>query len=582
MRRFLLFALPVVLMLVILVSSAGLTLAHVGPFHPGDALFPLQAFTEQKRALLILNPTDRALYYLNLLERRNNDLSAVTGTEDESAALDALDEFLDLSIDALANVPLADLSYLKVRMMALLGDIELTLLPLSVVPSESPGVVDELLAKITTLIAMLAAPQQAQDQSSQLPLNSAAIDAMATAAVEFGAQGVDQNAIDPQTVDFPPGSPGAEHEFFPLSGKHALISCQSCHEMGQYAGTPDQCTDCHLDELPDQHFEGQCSTCHLSTIWTEINFDHSLAQEKDCLTCHTQDKPARHYKGICSACHTVSAWKPASFDHQAAGATDCQSCHKDDRPANHFSGQCSACHSPTNWRNATFNHQAAGATDCQSCHKKDRPANHFSGQCSACHSPTNWRNATFNHQAAGATDCQSCHKDDRPANHFNGQCSACHNTTNWGNATFNHQAAGATDCQSCHANDRPGNHSSGQCSACHNTSNWGDATFNHSATGATDCKSCHTSPSDHWSGQCSQCHNTNGWGNVKVNGHRFPMDHGDADGNCSSCHNGNKSFVNCYDCHNRAKMEEHHAEDGIFDIAGRCLECHPTGDKEDD
>lgn len=147
---------------------------------------------------------------------------------------------------------------------------------------------------------------------------------------------------------------------------------------------------------------------------------------------------------------------------------------------------------------------------------------------------------------------------------------------------MDHKAAGATDCQSCHANQRPAGHFSGQCSACHNTSNWGNATFNHAAAGATDCQSCHSSPGDHWSGQCSKCHNTSGWGNVKVSGHNFPMNHGDAGNTCSACHDGYKTSVNCYTCHNKNETEKEHAEEDIYDIAGRCLQCHPTGDEGDD
>jgi len=580
MKRTLIIAACVALVLLAALLGVGYALAETSPLLPGQLFYPLQEFSETARALLINHPTKRAEYYLDLLDRREADLSALSGTGEESAALEALDETLTLAIDALAGVPAEDLDELKARMVAILSDVEATLSNLSIVPIESPRLLEELLARIDTLKAMLALSQNQAEQGSPADVSSAAVGAMATAAVVRQAQ--NSSAVDPHAVYFPPGSPGAEHAFFPLSGKHASISCQECHVDGMYAGTPNLCTDCHIEDKPEIHYEGQCSICHLATRWTEINFDHSLAVETDCLTCHELDKPAQHYNGPCSACHNTTAWEPASFDHQVAGATNCQSCHRTDRPANHYSGQCSACHNTTSWRNATFNHQVAGATDCQSCHSDDRPANHYSGQCSACHNTTSWRNATFSHKAAGATDCQTCHRNDRPANHFSGQCSACHNTSSWANATFSHKAAGATDCQSCHAQDRPANHFSGQCSGCHNTSNWGDATFKHGGSGTSDCKSCHSSPSNHWSGQCSNCHNTNSWSDVKVSGHRFPMDHGDAGGECSSCHSGTSTSVNCYTCHNRSETEKHHAEEDIFDIGGRCLECHPTGDKGDD
>ena len=537
MKQTLIIAASVALILLAALLGVGYALAEASPLLPGQLFYPLQEFSETARALLISHPTRRAEYHLDLLDRRGADLSALSGTGEEPAGLEALDRTLALAIDALARVPTEELDELKARMVAILSDVEEVLINLSVVPIESPRLLEELQARIDTLKAMLALSQNEGEQASRADVSSAVVEAMATSAIERGAQ--DGAAVDPQAVYFPPGSPGAEHAFFPLSGKHASISCQECHAEGVYAGTPNLCTDCHTAERPEIHYEGQCSTCHLATTWSEINFDHSLSLEQDCLNCHALGKPAQHYNGTCSACHSTTAWLPASFDHQAAGATDCQSCHRADRPAGHYNGQCSACHNTTSWRSATFNHQGAGATDCQSCHGSDRPAGHFSGQCSACH-----------------------------------------NTNGWANATFSHKAAGATDCQSCHAQDRPGSHFSGQCSSCHNTSNWADATFNHSGTGTSDCKSCHSSPSNHWSGQCSNCHNTNSWSDVKVSGHSFPMNHGDAGGECSSCHSGTSSSVNCYTCHDRSETEKHHAEDDIFDIGGRCLDCHPTGEED--
>jgi hypothetical protein len=58
------------------------------------------------------------------------------------------------------------------------------------------------------------------------------------------------------------------------------------------------------------------------------------------------------------------------------------------------------------------------------------------------------------------------------------------------------------------------------------------------------------------------------------------MNHGDAGGDCATCHPGNKISVNCYSCHDKGETEKHHNEQGILDIAGRCLECHPDGEKD--
>jgi hypothetical protein len=56
------------------------------------------------------------------------------------------------------------------------------------------------------------------------------------------------------------------------------------------------------------------------------------------------------------------------------------------------------------------------------------------------------------------------------------------------------------------------------------------------------------------------------------------MNHKNANGNCSKCHPSKSSAYTCYNCHDKAKMENKHDEKGIFDIASRCAECHRGGD----
>ncbi len=145
--------------------------------------------------------------------------------------------------------------------------------------------------------------------------------------------------IDPRAVSFLPGSNGAEHAFFPLTGSHAQLECEACHAEGRFSGTPNQCESCHNNVKPARHFTGDCAACHSTNTWQEIHFDHAAAGTKDCLSCHTRNRPANHFPGQCSSCHTTRAWRPASFSHQ--GLTDCASCHTKNKPANHFPGQCS-------------------------------------------------------------------------------------------------------------------------------------------------------------------------------------------------------------------------------------------------
>lgn len=578
MRRFFLAVVPILAALALLAGGAGYVLAQNGIFSPGSPLYPLQDYAEMQRASLTRAPQGQASYALDLLERRTEDLAGLANSRSEVAGLDALSLALDQAVETIGTAPLEGLDGLKIRLAEQLVKIEAILPGLE---SAQPGQPGEALFAAVTAKTLALHNMVGAFIASQPVTEIAAGQSGSPQPTPTRPPGRDEPVT--AVVAFPPGSGGAQHEFFPLYGKHAELVCQSCHAEA-YDGTPSTCSDCHNEATPEEHYPGLCENCHVSTTWQEADFSHPMPLATDCQSCHLKHRPANHYTGQCSACHITTTppetwrWKPANFNHTAARATDCRACHYDDQPANHYSAQCSACHRPVKWLPATFNHQAAGASNCQSCHGEDRPANHFGGQCSACHNTGGWLPARFNHQAAGASNCQSCHSDDRPANHFSGQCSQCHSTTSWKGATFTH--SGLADCQSCHNNDKPANHYSGQCSQCHSTSTWKGASFSHQ--GLNDCQSCHSgdAPGGHWSGQCSQCHTPGDWGKINVSGHRFPMDHGDASGDCADCHEGSKTSVNCYKCHNQAEINKKHTEEGISDFEGRCLECHPTGNKD--
>ena len=620
MRRFSLLAALIVLALATIFTCGGFGLALAKPLLPGSPFFQMQYTAEQALVNFIKDPAGRAFYFMNLVEKRNSDFVLLAGTKRASTAL----EYLSLSIDqvsrAFAAAPPEDYALLHLRLMDLVQQVDSAMTTHQVSKGENAEIYNKLKVKIDALKMLLgmAESSSASSEPPSLDENQAILPMVANKGDPVSPAG-----IDPRMVQFPPGSPGALHAFFPLTGKHAVQGCADCHVNGHYAGTPTQCEACHNLDKPVDHFAGDCASCHVTSDWALVHFDHSLAGTNDCESCHAVDKPAHHFSGQCSLCHSTTDWKQATFNHQAVGATDCQSCHLKNRPANHFDGQCSACHNTSNWAQASFNHQAVGAADCQdchskdrpvnhfdgecsachntnrwqdasfdhaaarttdcgSCHSKDKPSNHFDGQCSSCHSTSSWKGASFDHQAVGAIDCQSCHSKDRPSGHFGGQCSACHNTSSWPDASFDHQAAGATDCQSCHNQDKPSNHFDGQCSACHNTSSWSDATFDHQAAGVTDCQSCHNQdkPANHYDGQCSDCHNTASWPDASFN-HSFPIDHGGANGDCAKCHPKTTAKWTCYTCHDKGQTESKHSEEGILDIADRCLDCH-SGGKEDD
>jgi hypothetical protein len=579
MRRTLLIFTLFALFLIFGFSATALAFVEISPFHPGQMFFPVQNSLDHVLVIFYLDHTSKSNYEMDILEKRISDLNNAAGQSEEISGINSVLVELDHVLNHFQKIPPEAEASLRKRFVDILISIQDQIPHYTYSAGANPKEFGAFQAKIAGLKFL------AMDVSNSLTtlyaINSQSNPAMEQANNPSTSRTAQPGLSDSRMIPFLPGSAGASHAFFPLTGKHAALSCQSCHTSVTYAGTPNQCATCHSDVIPENHYEAECSLCHTTGGWIPANFDHSVVNTSNCQSCHSVDKPANHFDGQCSSCHNSNAWKPATFNHAAVGATNCVNCHSSDKPANHFDGQCSSCHSTNAWKPATFNHAAVGATNCVNCHTSDKPANHFDGQCSSCHTTNAWKPAIFNHAAVGAVDCQSCHSSDRPANHYSGQCSSCHTTSGWRPATFNHSSAN-TDCQSCHSGDRPANHYSGQCSSCHTTSGWRPATFNHSSA-YTDCQSCHSGdrPANHFSGQCSSCHTTSGWRPATFS-HSFPLNHGGANGVCAQCHPSGGSDWTCFNCHNENELTQKHQEEGIPDYVIRCMECHADGRKHDD
>jgi len=498
MRRFLLGATAIVILLVITGTGVTAALAVAGPLHPGDTLFPWQSFAEQSQGKLFITDLGRAHYFISIAGRRADNLGVVVGTANELISIYYLNQSLDQAALSISKVETGEIKNLRVNLGKLVLQIRQSLAALEIVPVENPDVLEAFYAKINSLEKLIVNPEaEARDFAAIIDSS----DLSSLVANNSKINLIDDNAASPLIVGqaylipFPANSPGAQHEFFPLTGEHAVLACQSCHTTDRYRGTANTCEACHANITPANHYLGSCQACHTPISWQDITFDHMLVGATDCQSCHNNEKPANHYGGQCAVCHSTSAWLPASFNH--TGQTDCQSCHS--RPSGHYNGQCSQCHSTSNW---LFNH-GGNTKNCQSCHSNTKPANHFNGQCSTCHSTSAWLPANFSH--TGQSDCQACHS--RPSGHYSGQCSKCHATSSWGGASGHFAGA---DCQSCHT--RPSEHAKGQCSQCHNTKDWDDATGHFAGA---DCKACHTRPSKHPKGQCSKCHSTKDWDDAK-------------------------------------------------------------------
>jgi hypothetical protein len=371
MRRFLLLSSLITFMLAVLGVTIGIGLASASPFRPGNVFFPLQKFAEDKRLFLIFPETSRVSYYLDLADRRIVDLGYRIGSKYELVALQALEASLYQAIVSVSDLPDEKAPEFILRLSKMTNYCQILFSLLEVVPAQYPDIYASSMAKIKAANSVIEEALRAGTNISED--GKLALNIPTSNAPQQPSLAVSLATIAPRLIDFPPGSVGAEHAFYPLVGNHASLQCESCHINGQYAATPNTCSSCHASILPANHFSGDCATCHSPASWTDIHFDHVALAVSDCQACH--NPPANHYSGQCTSCHTTSAWLPANFNH--SGQTDCQSCHN--RPANHYSGQCTSCHTTNAWLPANFNH--SGQTDCQSCH--NRPANHYSGQCSS-------------------------------------------------------------------------------------------------------------------------------------------------------------------------------------------------------
>jgi len=528
-----------VLTIGVTLATAGILFAVIlailatGPLRVDGPFFPLQEFAEEIRASVSSNPSSRVDFRLEVLDRRGQGVASLAGTDYEFLAVEALDRSLNHLLQDLASLSLEKRQTLRITLLTKLDEVEGVASALQYFSTEYPTESQVFFTKVSQFRHLVEFG----------PPTSAALLNLSQISLFFPIPEESLPAVVATSA------PSFIHSF-PLVGRHAELSCIQCHSGigGAAVASSSSCINCHADRIPENHFSGECSTCHTPVNWAEAVFDHVSQKAVECSSCHLTDIPAGHVvsEAQCSSCHNTTAWTQVIFNHSVVDAKDCLTCHASQRSGTHIStdAQCSVCHSTNAWTPAVVNHEAAGLINCVSCHAS-KPLGHLetNTQCAACHSTKAWKPAAVNHAAAGLTNCSSCHSGNKPANHFQtvAQCSACHITTGWLPATFNHTLIGATDCQSCHA--KPGGHlqTSEQCSSCHDTSAWKPARFSHN---------------------------------------RFPLDHGGANNQCSTCHPSSLPNYSCTACHSTSYLENKH--DRPMDRIGDCMTCHLNGNKPDD
>ena len=425
---------------------------------------------------------------------------------------------------------------------------------------------------------------------------------------------------------------------FPLTGAHAPLDCQSCHQEG-YANTPTDCYSCHrtdyeLVDDPDHvalMYPTDCEVCHTVEDWDDTSFDHN-----------TTDFPltGAHLPLDCQQCHS---------EGYTNTPTDCYSCHRTDyelvddpdHVANNYPFECEVCHNTSDWDDTNFDHNntdfpLTGAhipldcqlchadgytntpTDCYSCHRTDyemaddpdHVANNYPFECEVCHTTSDWDDANFDHNTTNfpltgahvALDCQLCHANgytntptacvachqsdydnsvnpDHVAAGFNTACEVCHGTDVWDNSTWNHDNTGYP---------LQGAHIVVECQVCHASG--------YSGTPST-CFACHqsdynnTTDPDHIAAgfptECEVCHNPSDWENTTWDhdSQYFPIysgEHRNEWSDCADCHVNPANFAvfECIFCHehNQGDMDdEHRGVSGYVYQSTACLNCHPDG-----
>lgn len=356
-----------------------------------------------------------------------------------------------------------------------------------------------------------------------------------------------------------------------LNFDHEQAFFSLARHTSDYDATAFDCTDCHASEGFKVDLLA-CLDCH-DRADTAFMQAHVADFGLNCLACHDGvDRMSdfnhaetgfpledRHASASCADCH-----QQGQFEGTPA---DCAACHAE--PNSHaglFQSSCGDCHNPAGWTPALLNGVLFDHFRETGFSLVRHPEN-FDGtilNCTACHAQGLDRFETAvceRCHAAGGPDFMAAHLAE-----FGPACLDCHDGLD-SMRDFDHNAIFALD----------GAHEALECIRCH---------VDHSfANTPNACSGCHTEPELHagmFGLQCELCHSTAAWQPAALSAHAFPLNHGDeGEIACATCHPVNFVQFTCDRCHEPADMVEEHNEEGIFDIAGRCLECHPTGEKDE-
>lgn len=406
---------------------------------------------------------------------------------------------------------------------------------------------------------------------------------------------------DAQAIQFEPATFNHLFTDFPLDGAHEQVACTDCHASGAtFREAEEQCSDCHGNDDVHMGVLGtSCESCHVSSGWEAVAFDHSTTmfplqaghEQADCIdchrnqtfvgtplrcdSCHREDDVHEGRNGPdCATCHNDTSWIATNFDHWMVsgfalegrhGSLSCQSCHTVDLAAalpqtcvgchadqdvhdGILGENCASCHSQTTWVNTGFDHMSQTGFALTGVHAD--------AACEDCHVETV--------AAALPTNCAGCHSQDPHQDQLGSDCAACHSDVAWNlDVLFDH---GLT------AFPLIGLHAQAQCADCHATPAFHDAEEN--------CLDCH-SDDDYHGGSlgdtCATCHSPVSWqawmfDHSSVS--QFPLTGAHEELGCASCHQEDLNSMvaagtTCASCHRHDD-----AHDGRFGTD--CGSCHTT------
>ncbi len=178
------------------------------------------------------------------------------------------------------------------------------------------------------------------------------------------------------------------------------LTCESCHQLGQYGPENLDCATCHINHAPETMAEHQaqygpdCLVCHQGQ-GSLANFDHN-----------------QHF--VLAGAHTETACEACHRDHLYAGTPQaCEACHPEpDLHAGQFGLACDRCHTDAAWlpaqlleHNFPLDHGSDSQQACETCHV----TSYAEYPCEICHELGDMQMAHTSLNAVELADCLACH-----------------------------------------------------------------------------------------------------------------------------------------------------------------------------